>query len=205
MESRDAHQRSNMAAQLNGESNHLTDDESAAYLDRGLSPSERDRIESHLALCPECRAQLVGARRVLTRVRRPKRSMVIASAVAALAATLIVLIRPAVNPAEQVAPARVVRGSVNGTELLAYGPTGETFRHPLRFVWSAAPGVATYRLSLSRGNGAPIWTQGSIDTAVALPDSVILQPGQRYFWVVDALLSDGGTRSTGLREFSTVP
>jgi anti-sigma factor RsiW len=194
-----------MAAQLTGETEHLSEAEAAAYLDRGLSLAERDRVEDHLASCPDCRAQLMEARRILAHVRRPKRSVLIGSIAAAAAAVLIFLVRPATHPAEQLAPANVLRGSVEATRLKAYGPTGETPARALRFVWSAAPGVATYRLTVTRGDGATVWSQGSTDTSLALPDSVALRPHQRYFWVADALLGDGGTRSTGLREFDPVP
>jgi hypothetical protein len=36
---------------------------------------------------------------------------------------------------------------------------------------------------------------------VILPASVTLRAGDRYFWVADAILEDGSSRSTGLREF----
>jgi hypothetical protein len=74
----------------------------------------------------------------------------------------------------------------------------------LRFVWGAVPGVATYRLTVSGADGAPVWSGSLPDTALALPDSVTLLVDQRYFWVVDALLDDGATRSTGLHEFRPV-
>jgi anti-sigma factor RsiW len=194
-----------MAAQLTSEMGHLSEAEAAAYLDRGLPLAERDRLEDHLASCPDCRAQLIEARRILAHVRRPTRSVLIGSIAAAAAAVLIFLPRPAAHPAEKLAPATVMRGSVEATRLVAYGPTGETHARALRFVWSAAPGAATYRLSVTRGDGATVWSQGSTDTSVALPDSIVLRPHQRYFWVADALLGDGGTRSTGLREFDPVP
>jgi hypothetical protein len=56
-------------------------------------------------------------------------------------------------------------------------------------------------LTISRADAHPVWSLSSTDTVATLPDSVGLRPSERYFWVADALLSDGTTRSTGLREF----
>jgi predicted anti-sigma-YlaC factor YlaD len=39
---------------------HLSD-----YLDDGLSPSERDRIDEHVGICPHCRRVLRTLRRTL--------------------------------------------------------------------------------------------------------------------------------------------
>lgn len=193
-----------MAAQLTDEMDHLTDIEAAAYLDRGLPLADRERVEDHLASCPDCRAQLIAAKNILTHEQRPKRSLLFGSALAAAAAALIFLIRPAAHqPVLTSAP--LMRGSMETARLIAYGPMGETHAQELRFVWGAAPGAATYRLSVTRSDGATVWSQGGADTSVALPDSVILRPHQHYFWVADALLGDGGTRSTGLREFDPVP
>ena len=66
-------------------------------------------------------------------------------------------------------------------------------------------GAVTYRLTVTRGDGAAVWSYSGVDTVAALPDSIVLRPGQRYLWVADALLSDGTTRSTGLREFGRAP
>lgn len=194
-----------MAAQLTDEMDHLTDTEAAAYLDRGLPLAGRDRVEEHLASCPDCRAQLIAAKNILTHERGPRRSLLFGSAVVAAAAALIFLIRPATHEVEHLATAPLMRGSMETARLIAYGPMGETHAQALRFVWSAAPGAATYRVSVTRGDGAAVWSQGSTDTSVALPDSVALRTNQRYFWVADALLGDGSTRSTGLREFDPVP
>ena len=194
-----------MAAQLTSEMGHLSDAEAAEYLDRRLPLAQRDRVEGHLASCPDCRAQLLHARQILADTRQSRRPMVIGGAIAVAAAMVLFLIRPAAHQPERFAPAPVMRGQMETGRLIAYGPTGETHARKLRFVWSAALGVTTYRLTVTRGDGASVWSQGSTDTSVALSDSVVLRSNQRYFWVADALLGDGGTRSTGLREFSLVP
>ena len=70
----------------------------------------------------------------------------------------------------------------------------------MRFVWGNVPGALSYQFTLSRADGTPIWARGGSDTAFTLPDSVVLQPGARYLWTTDALLPDGSTRSSGVRE-----
>jgi hypothetical protein len=85
--------------------------------------------------------------------------------------------------------------------LVAYGPLGTTRDAGVQFVWGAASGSESYRLSVSRSDGQAIWSISGTDTLATLPASVVLRPNERYYWVVDAILHDGSTRSTGLREF----
>ena len=169
--------------------------EMAAYVDRRLGPADRERVEAHLAGCAECRHEMLEVRGLLRHAARPRRLIVAASLLAA-AAALVLFVRPAT-----LAP---VRDAGTSPVLTAYGPTGDAALASLRFVWGAVPGVATYRLTVSGPDGAPVWSGSVADTAWALPDSVTLQVDQRYFWVADALLDDGSTRSTGLHEFRPV-
>jgi Putative zinc-finger len=185
-----------------GGPNHLTDSEMARYLDRRLSLEERDRIEDHLASCAECREQTLGAQQLLGPARRP-RFIVAGGALAAAAVVLILIAR--VEPArEQNAPQ--LRGvAIDNTVLTAYGPMGDAKRDNLRFVWGSAAGAVSYHLSVTGADGAQVWSHSGVDTVSSLPRSVGLRAGVQYLWVADAVLRDGSTRSTGLREFSPVP
>jgi anti-sigma factor RsiW len=176
---------------------HVTDTEIAAYLDRTLTPYERDRVEDHLAGCPDCRQQLLETKELLERVRRP-RKLLIGGALAAAAAVVFLVARP--NP-DVIDHHTLMRSDGAAAPLVAYGPLGTTAGAGLQFVWSAAPGSESYRLSVNRMNGQAVWSSSGTDTVARLPGSVVLRPNERYYWVVDALLSDGTTRSTGLREF----
>ncbi len=169
--------------------------EMAAYVDRRLGPADRERVEGHLAECPSCRHEALEVRGLLRRAARPRRLLIGASLLAA-AAALVLIVRPAtLEP---------VRDGGAASVLTAYGPTGDAALASLRFVWGAVPGVATYRLTVSGTDGAPVWSGSVADTAMALPDSVTLRADQRYFWITDALLHDGSTRSTGMHEFRPV-
>lgn len=176
---------------------HLTDIEVAAYIDKKLPPEQRERIEDHLAGCPDCRKQVLETRELLERMRRPKK-LLVGGALAAAVAVVLLIVRP--TPPDANEPPRL-RNVAGAAPLAAYAPIGSTRRAGLRLVWSAAPGAETYRFTVSRADGIPVWTSSTVDTVAIIPDSVRLQPGVRYFWVVDGLLSDGSTRSTGLREF----
>lgn len=182
-----------------GDATHVTDLEIAAYLDRGLTSRERERIENHIAFCDECRGAVVAGRDLAR--RRTSRSRAWQLAAVAAAAALVVTVgsldRAAVTD-------DTPRGDANGTPLAVHGPIVES-RSVVRFVWEPAPDVISYRLRLSNAAGATLWTHSGTDTAVALPDSVSLQSGERFFWTVDALLRDGSSRSTGLRQFIRAP
>jgi anti-sigma factor RsiW len=175
---------------------HVTDAEIAAYLDRTLTTPQRDRVEDHLAACQDCRQHLLETKELLERVRRP-RKLLVGGALAAAAVLVFVIVRP--NPAEM--DRGVMRNDGAAVPVVAYGPMGTAPRTGLRFVWSAVPGAESYRLTVSGEDARTVWSSSGTDTVSALPDSVTLRPNERYHWVADALLSDGSTRSTGLREF----
>jgi anti-sigma factor RsiW len=176
---------------------HLTDVEIAAYLDRTLTPSERDRVEDHLADCPDCRQHLLETKELLEQVRRP-RKLAIGGALVAAVVLVLVIARPNASGTDQ---RPLMRGDAASESLIAYGPIGMPDRVGLRFVWGALPGAESYRLTVSRADAHAVWSSSGTDTVATLPDSVTLRASERYYWVADALLSDGTTRSTGLREF----
>jgi anti-sigma factor RsiW len=177
-------------------SGHVTDTEIAAYLDHTLDADQRDRVEDHLASCQDCRQHLLETKELLDRVRRP-RKLLVGGALAAVAALVFLIVRP--NSATM--DRAVMRSDGAAVPVVAYGPIGTAARAGLRFVWSAVPGAESYRLTVSGEDARTVWSSSGTDTLSALPDSVTLRPNERYHWVADALLSDGSTRSTGLREF----
>jgi hypothetical protein len=115
-----------------------------------------------------------------------------------VAAIVFLIARP--DPAS-IDQRSLMRNDGAAPSLVAHGPIGAAHRVGLRFVWSAAPGAESYRLTVGRSDAQTVWSESGTDTVATLPDSVVLRPSERYYWVADALLSDGTTRSTGLREF----
>lgn len=182
---------------------HVTDIEIARYLDRRLPAEQRDRIENHLAACVECRQHVLETQQLLGRVRRPRR-LVAGGALAAAAAAVVLLITHVGQTSRLTTAEMPLRGGESAATLTAYGPIGEVGRQSLRFVWGAAPKVASYRVSLTSIDGVQMWTQSGADTVAIIPRTVNLRTGERYLWVADAILTDGTIRSTGLREFSLV-
>jgi hypothetical protein len=181
----------------------MNDLELAAYLDRRLAGRDQERIESHLAGCAECRNELLETKQLLRRSRRP-RTIAIGSFLAA-AAALILVVRPAMTPRSPAEAAAPMRAGQDAAMMVAYGPIGESSSVSPAFSWGANQRASTYRLTVTTGEGTTVWSVSTADTVVTLSDSVRLRQGERYLWVVDALLDDGTTRSTGFREFRVAP
>jgi hypothetical protein len=179
---------------------HLDQSQVVAYLDRMVPRAERDRIEAHLAECAECRDEIVEARELMRQARRPRR-LLINGGFVAVAAALLFVVWPSLHGRGANPSSPTFRDGVTSSALVAYAPIGEASRADLRFVWKPDPDATTYRLTLTSEAGAPLWAQSGTDTSVILPDSIVLRRDERYFWIVDALLANGGTRSTGLQEF----
>ena len=71
------------------------------------------------------------------------------------------------------------------------------------FRWLSAGSDATYRLTLQDATGTVVWDVSVADTTAALPHRIILGARQRYYWSVDALLSDGRSARAGVHVFTT--
>ena len=71
----------------------------------------------------------------------------------------------------------------------------------LRFVWQRQP-AASYRLFVADSTGRSVFSMVRTDTTAALPPTVHLVPGARYFWEVDAIRADGTSLSSTHRAFT---
>lgn len=187
---------------------HLLAEEVAAYLDRGVSATERQRLEAHLGRCAECRDELAAVRYLGSARGRRRAWYVLLPAAAAAAIVLAVGL-----PGAPSSPGDVLRsGDRLGTaerirQFTAVQPTAAATVHPdsVRFVWASAGHDASYRLTLASPAGDTIWTISTGDTTVALAPDVALDRGKSYFWYVDAILPDGSTATTGAQQFGTIP
>lgn len=97
------------------------------------------------------------------------------------------------------APSEAIRGGAGAIELVS--PRGEATSRPITFVWRAAPGPARYTVEVSTAEGEPVYRTEVGDTAVALPGSVALVPGQEYHWFVSVRLADGGATRSPIARF----
>ena len=180
---------------------HVNELRLAAYLDRRLGAAERDAVENHLAACADCRNDVVEGAAIMARSRR-RRQLFAAGGLLAVAASLVLIVRTA---GPDVSADTTYRSGGDSPAVVAYGPIGPVTGTSLRFVWAPVTAAASYRVTLTRLDGTLLWSSSVRDTAAALADSVHLTPGERYFWIADALLADGGVRTTGPREFQIEP
>ena len=186
--------------------NHLTDNELTAYLERSHSAEERDAIESHLADCDACQAEVLALTRLFRKRRVRKRWYLGGPLAAAAAAAAILLFSPRMERTDQ----PVLRDSNDGSSsaaLIAVSPTdGDSLAgNTATFTWRKKETVVRYRFTVMASDGAEVWSADVADTILVLPDSVTLLPEASYFWYVDALLPDGRTATTGVRRFTVVP
>lgn len=177
-------------------------DQVAAFIDRRLNRTERLTVEAHLADCPDCRAEVVGASRLIADKSRGRLRSSVTGALAIAAVTLLV-----VSVSRHASPARgsqLMRGS-DPNAITAIGPHGTVPRNGLTLVWAAAGARATYHITLSDALSKTIWVTDGRDTAVVVPGSVDLAPGTDYFWTVDAILAEGSSRTTSAQSFRVTP
>ncbi len=83
---------------------HLHSNDLAAYIDRTLDDDARAQLEDHLADCAACRAELIGAHRVVRSRPLHRRPIVLGPLVAAVVLVLfMVMLRgPTSNAAQPV-------------------------------------------------------------------------------------------------------
>src|SRR3954471_16749739 len=84
---------------------HLTAEQSAAYLDRSLPDPERALIAAHLAACRICRDEIVALSNVVTRSSSSRARWRLAVGLAAAAALVVVVV-----PRDHTHPAGPHRG-----------------------------------------------------------------------------------------------
>jgi hypothetical protein len=160
---------------------HLTAEQSAAYLDRSLPDPERALIVAHLAGCRICRDEIVALSDVVTRSGSSRARWRLAVGLAAAAALVVVVLPRDRTPSA--GPHRAPPGSETQGPMPVV-PQGSGPR-PTSFQWHSFPGSTRYLVTLFDTAGGAIARLESQDTAVALPDSVLLVPAHRYYWRVE--------------------
>ena len=73
------------------------------------------------------------------------------------------------------------------------------------FAWRSPGPEVLYHLSLTNPSGRALWTTETRDTTATLPPNVLLEPGARYFWYVDALGANAASWTTGTHAFVAAP
>jgi len=180
---------------------HLSPEALAGYLDDDLPGEEQRQVELHLAACAECRDELAELRRLQLGRRRQWVMVLVPAAAAAAVLLAIALPRQAETPSD-------IRAGPTAEPTLAIVspvPSDEIAPGPIAFTWRSAGPGASYTFTLQEADGRVVWTSTVADTVAVLPDSVAFSPGLTWFWLVDALLPDGRSLSTGVKRLRTGP
>jgi len=178
---------------------HPTEHEIAGYLRRTLAAADRERVEVHLSHCAICAEELAAIVR-LAPGRRPGYRWLVAGAAAAAVIAGVLLARPGTPPAGD-----VVRGDTTAAAVTPVLPAdGAVVAGVPTLIWRSVTGAATYRVSVTGENGDSVWAAETADTTAA-PPAMALPGTGRYFWIVDALLADGRSVTSGAHEFRISP
>ena len=180
---------------------HLDPNEVVAYVDHVATPSARARIETHLATCAECRAEVSDAARIIATLpaaRGTRRRVAISAA--GIAAMLLVFLWPRASRE----PLDLQHREAPVTTTIApvvLAPVG-TVESAKSFSWSSVPHADRYDVRVFDADGSVVWQRETTDTVVVPPPTVRLQTGRSYYWKIEA--HSGFDRSTAseLVEFS---
>jgi anti-sigma factor RsiW len=187
---------------------HLSVEELASMIDGTLPAHDRDRAERHLAECDACREELAACTRVVaTSATVPVRHFPWRNLLALAAGILLVvwIRRPQERPratdvSERAAPTSSAR-------ILTISPAADASiaASALRFAWHPMEGSVGYGVVVKDASGARVWSGDAVDTVLALPDSVRLQPNVSYVWRVDGQRADGSTAASTESAFRITP
>jgi anti-sigma factor RsiW len=187
---------------------HLSVEELASMIDGSLPEHDRDRAERHLAECDSCREELAASARVVaTGVTAPVRRFPWRYLLPLAAGILLaVWIR---RPIERPHMADVAqRGSPTiGARILTVSPAVDAAvdASSLRFAWRPVEGSVGYHVVVKDASGTTVWRGDAVDTVLALPDSVRLQPNVPYVWRVDGERTDGSSAASVESGFTIAP
>jgi anti-sigma factor RsiW len=176
----------------------------AAYVDGSVGTADAAKVEAHLALCSQCRQELIEVRRLLPVTARRWRWQ----AVAALAAAAVLLLMVGRPGGPRVSDRSSIRGGGHPEPLAPVLTPAEGARvrgGAVRFVWHSVPGSAAYRITLTDERGDVVWTTESADTSVTPATTIHVRGGHLYYWSVDVLLRDGRSTTTGFHSFRVAP
>lgn len=163
---------------------HLESGQVAAYLDSTLPPDDLREVEPHLAECDVCRAEVVALAGVL-RTAPHRRVWIIPTSLVAAAAVLVLVVPGLIQSGFFTQDRYREPDVVTTPSPVALSPVGEV-DSVYRLVFSQVSGALRYRVTLMDSAGSAVWRVETVDTAVALPDSVRPRAGATYFWRVEA-------------------
>ena len=188
---------------------HLSAEDLAAYLSRGRHARAFQRVQAHLADCTLCRQEAAHIARVVRAEARGR--MLRWTSVGGAAAAAVLLFAVWAGGHRRAPDTGITRGPagspVEAAAVAPLAPLGEVSpsASKLAFAWRPVAGAVEYRLTLSNVTGGTLWRRATTDTALVLPLQVSLARGVSYYWYVDALVANGGSVTSGAREFHLRP
>ncbi len=188
----------------------LDDDTIAALAEGRLEGESHAAAVAHLAGCAWCRAAVASVTRALAdsgvarEVRRAegaglRRLYRVALPLAAAAVLVLLIARPrALDQEPSIHRAPTITAAPAPTPASPIGVVSDA--RVLR--WAAVPSADRYRVTLFNAAAEVLYETEVAGTSVALPDSVMLAPGARYLWKVEARTGFDRWTSSELVEFS---
>ena len=186
----------------------LDDDTIAALVEGSVDKVTRAAVMPHLAECSRCRAAVASVSRALSdppvateivRLRGRRRRMLQIALPVAAAAIVLLFVGPTDNG--DVAPVHRSPTITAVSSPVLVSPVGIVAdAEALR--WHGVSGADRYRATLFDGAGAVLYETQTVDTTVALPDTVLLEAGRSYLWKVEARTGWGRWSASDLVEFS---
>jgi hypothetical protein len=169
---------------------------------------ERQDIVDHVVRCRDCATVYRGLAELETEARAfdpgvPARPVLgqagwqpglrpwgFLGGVAAAAAVVWALARPALAPAPPLASPPVMRGA-EAARPQPLTPVGRQTAPPAAFRWEAVPGARAYRVELFGASGEPVWTSPEVTgTTVNWPVGMRVKLGV-FYWQVVAIPESG--------------
>lgn len=179
---------------------HLDPQEIAAYVDGARTGDARAHIESHLAACTECRAEVAEVSRLLATMRGRSVWRHVWIPALAAAAVLLLFVGPLPISDPTVRPHRdaPVTTTIAPRALAPLGAVDSVST----LAWSSVPRADRYHVRLFDAEATVVWQRETSDTIVALPVTLRLQPERSYYWKVEATTGFDRRAASELVEFS---
>lgn len=161
---------------------HLDPAQIATFVDRAVEGDDRARIESHLASCAECRAEVADTADIVREARRRRHRPAWVAAVAAAAVVAMVVWPRGIGESPPIHRDAPVTTTIAPA---AVHPVGIVDSAPA-LLWTAVPYADRYRLRVFTPDGSVLWESESTDTLLVIPASAGVRPGRTYYWKVEA-------------------
>jgi hypothetical protein len=181
----------------------------ADFVEGRLAPAARASVVTHLLTCARCRSVVRAAGRLLSdtavapQTERRWRRWSVPLGMAAAAAALLLALWPRSTDDTGSPPGLREPTDTSTVAPVPIAPRASVARVD-QFVWSSVPRAERYRLRLYDDEGEILWNAETLDTLVALPDSIALATRVTYFWKVEAQTEWKRWATSDLVEFRLV-